>query len=97
MIDPEPAGVILIIVLFGLYPDPLLIILTSTILPLDTTAFNLAKIPTCPFTLTTSSSGGVVYSDPPLLILTPSILPPTIIGVINPFFPVRNVIVGVFM
>ena len=44
----------------------------------------------------TSKSGGVVYSEPPFAIVIPSILPSTIIGTKNAFFPVKNVVAGCF-
>ena len=99
IIEFDPEGVILTIVLFGSYPDPLSIILTWVIFPLETSAFSFAKdpnVPISPRTSITSKSGGVVYSDPLFEMVTASILPSATMGVINPFFPVKKDVAGCF-
>ena len=93
----DPDGVILIIVLFGLYLLPFSIILTSVIFPSVTTALNSATAPVVPIvspTPTTSSIGGLVYSEPPFPIETLAILPFITLGVKNAFFPVSKDIFG---
>ena len=97
IIESDPEGIILIIVLLVSYPLPPEIILTLVIFPSVTTDSNLANWPTVPKvppTPTTSSSGGVVYSDPEFRISTSVILPSEIIGTIKPSLPVSNLILG---
>ena len=78
-IAPEPLGFTLIVVVFGSYPIPSLITITSSIFPSTTTGLNIAPVPTLSLS-STINSGVEKYSFPEPSIWTSIILPFDMIG-----------------